>query len=249
MYIKVLFDRYTNDKKLHTGWGLSFLVNDKILFDTGENGNWLLHNIENLDIDLNKIKIVVVSHEHYDHTGGLWELLKKKKGIQVYGCPGFSNEFKNKVKNFKARIIETIEMTEISKNIFITGQIQDKYQPVPEQALVVKSNNSISIITGCAHPGIINMVRKIKEFFPKEIISMILGGFHLMGEDKRIIALIVEDFRKIGVKKVGPTHCTGHEAEQAFRREYKEDFIHIRVGEAIHLFNFIKKQKLKGKRR
>ena len=46
MKIKILFDKDTKNKRLYTGWGVSFLIDEKILFDTGENGQWLMENME-----------------------------------------------------------------------------------------------------------------------------------------------------------------------------------------------------------
>jgi len=58
MRVKILFDKDTQNKKLHTGWGVSFLVNDKVLFDTGENGSWLIRNMNTLRVDINRIEAV-----------------------------------------------------------------------------------------------------------------------------------------------------------------------------------------------
>jgi len=237
MKINILFDKDTKNKKLHTGWGVSFLIDEKILFDTGENGQWLMENMENLKEDKNKIKAVVISHDHWDHTGGLWELLKRKKGLIVYACPNFSPEFKEKAKGLKGKLVETEKVTEITKDVFITGEIEGEYKGeyMPEEALIVKTANGISIITGCAHPGITKIVTQAKRFFSKENLYMVLGGFHLMDKDKRMIESIVDEFKKLGVEKVGPTHCTGYEAKEIFRNKYGKDFISVNVGEVIEV--------------
>ena len=73
MQIKVLFDKDALNKTLYAGWGVSFLIGESILFDTGENGEWLIHNIKQLKVDLNKLQAAVISHDHWDHTRGLWE--------------------------------------------------------------------------------------------------------------------------------------------------------------------------------
>lgn len=58
-----------------------------VLFDTGQ-GNTLLHNAQRMNRDLRKVGKVVLSHGHYDHTGGLWPLLQSCGGKEVYAHPG-----------------------------------------------------------------------------------------------------------------------------------------------------------------
>lgn len=237
MKVKILFDKDTKDKKLHTGWGVSFLIDGKILFDTGENGGWLIDNMKNLKVDINKMKAVVISHDHWDHTGGLWKLLRGKEGLTVCICPNFSPEFKKKIKRLKGNLIEAGKIAEISRNIFVTGEIAGEYKGeyMPEQALVVRTDKGISVITGCAHPGIIKMLNTVKRNFPKEDIYAVLGGFHLMDQDKRLIGIIADGFKKIGVKKAGATHCSGSRAEEIFKLKYKKDFLPVKVGKEIQV--------------
>lgn len=232
MEIKVLFDKESKNKKLRTGWGLSLLINGRVLFDTGEDGARLMDNIRLLDVDINRIETVVISHEHWDHIGGLWALLDEKKGIKVYICGGFSDEFKAKVEKSGGVPVEAKTLTEVNKNIFVTGEIEGEYKGcyMPEQALILKTADGISVITGCAHPGIIKMIKKAKSFFPGENIYSALGGFHLLDERGETIKNIAGEFRKLGVKKAGPTHCSGEETKRIFREEYGKDFIDIAVG-------------------
>jgi 7,8-dihydropterin-6-yl-methyl-4-(beta-D-ribofuranosyl)aminobenzene 5'-phosphate synthase len=235
MKIKVLFDKLSLDEKLKIGWGVSFLVDDKILFDTGEKGSSLLYNMQALNVRLEKIESIVISHDHSDHTGGLWDLLDKKNTLKVYSCPGFSKEFKEAVKSKGAELIETSKFTEITKDIFITGEIQGAYKGkyMPEQAIAVNTRKGFSIITGCAHPGILKIVEKIKSKFPGDKIYLVLGGFHLKNSDKRAIEIVAENFKKLEVIKAGPTHCSGDVAEDIFKKFYKKNFVAIRVGQEI----------------
>ncbi|MBN1353180.1 MAG: MBL fold metallo-hydrolase [Candidatus Omnitrophica bacterium] len=237
MKIKVLFDKDSKDKRLHTGRGVSFLVDDKILFDTGEKGEWLLENMRSLGVDIDRVEAIVISHDHWDHWGGLWDMLKKRGGLKVYACPRFGGEFKEKVKGMGGELIEAGKFTEVSKDVFITGEIAGAYNGryMPEQALAIRTGNGISVITGCAHPGIVKMVEKAAQKFPGEDIYTVLGGFHLKQSDRRAIEIVVENFRKIGVKKAGPTHCSGEVAEEIFRKEYGTNFVKVLVGQTLEI--------------
>ena len=62
---------------------------------------------------------------------------------------------------------------------------------------------------------------------------MVFGGFHLAGFSKEDIEDIIDQFRVLGVKKVGPCHCSGDESRILFAEEYKDDFIKIGVGKEI----------------
>jgi len=235
MRIKILFDKYALDKNIHIGWGVSFLVDDRILFDTGENGDWLLENMRFLGVNIEKIEAVVISHDHWDHTGGLWEMLKERKGLKVYSCPGFGKEFKDRVKEAKGELIEAGKFMEVSPDVFITGEIPGVYHGkyMPEQAIVLKTKNGLTIITGCAHPGILKITEKVKAKFCIEPVYLVLGGFHLMESDKQAIEIAVENFKSIGVIKAGPTHCSGDIAGKIFKKYYKGDFITIKAGQEL----------------
>ena len=57
--------------------GLAYLIEtggEKILFDSGQ-GFILENNVQKLDLDLNDVHNVILSHGHYDHTGGLHDRL------------------------------------------------------------------------------------------------------------------------------------------------------------------------------
>ncbi len=67
---------------LKKGHGQSFFIeteSTKILYDTGLNGKDLFHNFALMNISSSTIDYLVFSHGHYDHTGGLEELLRLRK--------------------------------------------------------------------------------------------------------------------------------------------------------------------------
>ncbi|MEA3328871.1 MAG: MBL fold metallo-hydrolase [Candidatus Omnitrophota bacterium] len=235
MRIHILFNNESLSRKFSVGWGFSCLVGNHILFDTGENEKYLFRNMKSMNVDISNIETVVISHEHWDHTGGLWGILEQNRGLKVYVCPGFSKEFKKQVENLHGKLIEADKFVEISKNIFITGEMPGTYNGryMPEQALVVTTENGITAITGCAHPGIIKMIESIKEKFFNKRFYLAFGGFHLTNKDEKAIKTIVERFKQMGIKKAGPAHCSGKAAEQIFNKEYEDNFIAIRTGQVL----------------
>ena len=237
MEIKIVFNNDVLNESFTAGWGFSCLVDGSILFDTGERGEYLFSNMKLMDIDIIDIKAVVISHDHWDHTGGLWEILKLKKGIEVYSCPGFSREFKEKVGKAGGILQEADEFVKVAENTYVTGEIAGRYKSnyIAEQALVIQADNSIIVITGCSHPGILRIIEKVRQKFPKEKIKLAFGGFHLIDKDKREVKLIVEKLKVMGVEKAGPTHCSGYDAQIIFKQSYGDKFISIKAGQVFEV--------------
>jgi 7,8-dihydropterin-6-yl-methyl-4-(beta-D-ribofuranosyl)aminobenzene 5'-phosphate synthase len=235
MEIQVLFDKYAVEPRFTIGWGVSFLINKTVLFDTGEKGDMLLHNMDEMGVDVKRIEAVVISHDHWDHTGGLWDLLKRNPSLNVYACPGFGSAFKEHVRGCGAKLLPAERFTEIADRVFISGEIVGTYKEasISEQALAIKHETGLTILTGCAHPGIGRMIRETAGHFPDTPLALVAGGFHLLQESRGTIEPVVEEFRELGVRRVGPTHCSGDDAAEIFKQRYGADFMPIIVGDRI----------------
>ena len=96
---------------------------------------------------------VVISHDHWDHTNGLWGLLKERQEIDIYVCPGFSQEFINKLAPYTCNVIEAKSFMSITDGIYTTGQIEGMFHSdyIAEQALVLETDKGLTIMPGCAH--------------------------------------------------------------------------------------------------
>jgi len=232
--ITIVYDNYEYDKRLKTGFGFSCIVkieNKSILFDTGSDSETLLENMNELSLDLKNIEIIVLSHIHWDHVGGLKGFLGVNSDVDVYVPKSFPDDFKDEVKSFGADIIEVSDPMKIFNGAYSTGELGTF---IKEQSLIIKTERGLIIITGCAHSGIVNIVKRTKEL-TKEEVYLVTGGFHLGGTSDYEIKNIVESFRKLGVKKVAPCHCTGDRAIGLFEEEYKDDFIKAGVGKIISI--------------
>jgi len=236
MTLSVLFDKEVKDDSFSGGWGLSYLMGEDLLFDTGEKFDYLAHNAEKMHLDLASFKKIVITHDHWDHTGGLWGLLKLNPQRIVYACSGFSREFKDRVKSAGAVLIEVKEKEEIVPGIYSTGEIKTEYkgEPLSEQALVLDKGDHCLLFSGCAHPGIVMMAEKVKNDFAKPVTA-VLGGFHLLDKEKRYVEYVITQLRDMGVTRVAAVHCTGFDAQVLFKQAWKKDFISLKTGMTLEV--------------
>jgi len=235
--LKVLYNSDARVPGLKTGWGVSFLIDEKLLFDTGEGPEGLLHNIRELGVDILKIERIIISHDHWDHTGGLWELLRLNPKVAVYACRGFSEEFQMKVKDAGARLIFAQPWEAVAPGFILTGEMECVYKgkKLYEQSLIVETSQGLHLITGCPHPGIKRIVEKVQVQFQHQPVVSMLGGFHLINESKNVIEDLAHHFQAQKIQRVGPTHCSGKAAQQIFQKAYPTNLITLYVGEEVQL--------------
>lgn len=80
-----------------------------------------------------------------------------------------------------------------------------------EQALYLMLKKGVVVITGCAHPGVVNIVQHAKKSTGSRI-HMLIGGFHLGGAGQDRIRKTMDQLKSLGVDRIAPLHCTGFEA-------------------------------------
>lgn len=233
--ITIIYDNNPMLEGLKTDWGFACLVEfqkTKLLFDTGDNGDILLKNMEILNIEPLTIDFLFLSHSHHDHTGGLKDFLKKNPKVKIYYPKSFPAEIVNIIKKSGAEQNPVSSSEEILANIFTLGELKGT---VNEQSMAIRSSEGLVVITGCAHPGIINILQKAKDQFPGEKIYLVLGGFHLHRLDDDELNEVVQKIFNLDIQNVAPTHCSGTAACKMFEDAFGSDYIEAGAGKVIKI--------------
>jgi 7,8-dihydropterin-6-yl-methyl-4-(beta-D-ribofuranosyl)aminobenzene 5'-phosphate synthase len=141
--ITVLVENSVHERGLKAEHGLAWHIlfgSHQVLFDTGQT-DLLVENARRLGIPLDRLDAIVLSHGHYDHTGGLAAVVtlsacprvflhpaaqEPKFSIQPDGTPrfiGLPETSRAALAQHQKRIIETRTCTEVVKGLFVTGEI------------------------------------------------------------------------------------------------------------------------------
>jgi len=211
--ITLLYDNTVWRDDLVADWGFACLVEaygHTILFDTGAKGAILFENMKKLKIDPTSIEDVVISHAHWDHTGGLADFLSEYNDVRLFVPASYG------VPPHAAReVISVHKPVEISDNIYSTGELKGI-----EQALVVNTTNGVVVIVGCSHPGVKDIVIAASQYGN---VGAIIGGLHGFDEFEIIRSMDL----------ICATHCTQHIPE--IRALYPDTFMEGGAGRVIEL--------------
>jgi len=231
MALTVVYDNNAFDPRLQTAWGFACWIEVSgvtMLFDTGADGPTLLGNLAALGYDPEEIDIVVLSHAHDDHTGGLQALLAINDHITVYMPVGFPESLKARARE-QGNLIEVDAPLQIAERVWSLGPMGTS--PV-EQSLAIQSSRGLIVVTGCAHPGIAAIVRAARDM---DRIHLVLGGFHLGGKSTGEIESVITQLQDLGVEKIAPCHCTGELAIRMLAAAFGDDYIQAGAGTLLSI--------------
>lgn len=224
MKIKVLAEGSTQKQRAMREWGISLLIDEKMIFDTFGNPELLEKNIKKNNIDLKKVENIIISHNHWDHISGLKYILMNSKHIKVF-LPEMNEEVLKWCKMYGADIILSDTKGGFVKSFFLTGSMKGKLKSeyFMEQGMILKSKKGYVLLLGCSHPGVIKMVKRASKIV-KEPIHTIIGGLHLKDMKSNRVQNIAVSLKKLGVKKVIAGHCTGEKSGQILKKIFKTGY-------------------------
>ncbi len=203
-----------------------------ILFDVGGEATLILENLQRVGADLARLDAVVISHNHWDHVYGIPGVMSGSRTqapvyVPASAAEGVQQQFP------RATVVAVKEALQIAPGIWLTEPMQIEFMggTLSEQALVLDPPDGLHIITGCSHPGIVGIVENVKRMFPDRPIALVAGGFHLGSTDSEDLGKIAADLERLGVRKIGPSHCTGDAAKSLFRERWQSRFVSFDLGD------------------
>lgn len=187
--------------------GLSLYIEacgKKILFDAGQTDAFA-DNAEKLGVDLTKIDLAVLSHGHYDHSGGMMRFLEINKTAKLYV---HKDAFAPHMNSTGAQIGPDPKLLDTGRVVFNPGVMQlaegltltdfsgmPGHYPIDpaglwmevcgvkmpedfrhEQYLMIREGEKLLCISGCSHKGILNITKWADP-------DILVGGFHFMNID------------------------------------------------------------------
>jgi 7,8-dihydropterin-6-yl-methyl-4-(beta-D-ribofuranosyl)aminobenzene 5'-phosphate synthase len=245
--LTIVCDNNPYREGLETRWGFSCLVEGlerTLLFDVGGDGTVLLSNMAQLGIDPKQIDAVILSHIHGDHIGGLPDFLEQNPDVVVYIPESFPRGVGHEVERAGAQEVKVDMPLEIYLNAYSTGELGSW---IKEQALVIQTAKGLVVITGCAYPGVVEIVQKAKQMLSDEVY-LVTGGFHLCWMSIHQVRTVVKGMQRQKVEKIAPCHCSGNLARDQFEKYYGKDFIRTGVGTRITIVDAFQRFADRGSR-
>jgi len=213
MKITIVYDNEAWAPGLKADWGFACLVEPAdggpLLFDTGAKRLILLENMQKLGLAPRPVSAVFISHDHWDHTGGLAAVLEQNRGATVYlpaSCPPPAKA---------GRVFRIQGPCQLTPHFMSTGELNGG-----EQALVVDTGQGLAVICGCAHPGVEAILKTAAQFGQ---VTALVGGLHGFRDFD-----LLRDLRL-----VCPCHCTQNLAQ--IKELYPDTFVPGGAGKILHL--------------
>ncbi len=218
MKITTLVDNDVWMRGLASSWGLSLYVEidsgekrHRILMDTSGSYDALFSNARKLEVDLSDVEAIFVSHWHLDHCGSLSHVLPLLRQQTPVYVPSRNPSGIRTIREEKGTPIVCSDPVSLMDGVMSTGEM---IGGVSEHSLVINiRDKGLVVLSGCSHPGIVNIVKRAQQVSGVPRVYAVIGGFHI--SSKREGAYVAEFLHELGAQLVSPCHCTGVNAKQA----------------------------------
>lgn len=261
MKIKVLSENTAARDGIGCEHGLSLYIEAngrRILFDAGQT-NLFADNAAKMGVDLAAVDIAILSHGHYDHSGGLMRFLSLNDHAPIYmNERAFSDCWHGKdhyigidpALSKSGRIVPTGDEHRIAEGLTLctcndctrlhpsSGQGLTLRQAdgsfiqdefLHEQYLMIEENGRRVLISGCSHKGILNIMHWLHP-------DVLIGGFHFMKldpvADSEVLKAAAVSLNEYDTRYC-TCHCTGVEQFEALKGCMGDKLCYLSAGDEL----------------
>lgn len=223
---------------LTSSWGLSLYVELSreeerhiILMDTSGSFDALFNNASKLGVNLSDVETIFVSHWHGDHGGCLSHVLPLSGRSTPIYVPSENSSGIRRIMAAGGAAIVCSDPAELMEGVMSTGEIGGW---ISEHSLMVNvKNKGLVFLTGCAHPGIVNTVKRAQQVSGISKVCAVIGGFHISGTREGLD--VARFLQEIDVRLVSPCHCTGVNAKMAIAKIMKKRYVENGSGQIFSI--------------
>ena len=128
------------------------------------------------------------------------------------------------------------EYEKVDPDLFVKEKGELRPDPLRDDlALIVKTDKGLIVVLGCGHRGLINTLHHAQKITGVEKVHMAIGGTHLIHASREQIDLTIAELRRLGVEKIGVSHCTGLPAAAILSQEFGDSFLFNNAGTVINV--------------
>jgi len=189
--------------------GLSFYIETpkhKLLSDAGAT-DMFIRNADLLGVRLETVDTLILSHGHYDHSGGIMPFVKLNPTAKIYMRSNAGGEYYHDERYIGIdkeilklpQVVLTEDLLEIDDELSLFSGIRgNRLRPrgnkllsefvedvqlldrfTHEQCLVISAEGKKILVSGCAHNGILNVLDRYAEIYGGAP-DEVVSGFHMM---------------------------------------------------------------------
>ncbi len=236
--ITTVVDNNVWKEGLASSWGLSFYVetftDDKkhvVLMDTSGSFQAFFANALKLGLNLSEVEAIFISHWHGDHMGALSQVLPLIKHSVLVYVPSSDFSGIKEIKNLNGNPVICSEPIEFIEGLMSTGKMP---MGISEHSLMINvKDKGLVVLTGCSHPGIINILKRAREASGIDRAYAVIGGFHISSTN--VGTRVGEFLKELNVEIASPCHCTSIEARRGIAKILGERCVNNGSGKIISI--------------